>query len=217
VLDVGGGPGVYASWLAGLGYRVRLIDPVPMHVEQAREAAIEAVFTADEGEARALDESDASRDAVLLLGPLYHLTERTDRILALREAHRVLRPGGVVAAAAISRFASLLDGLMQGFLERPDYVAIVERDLRDGQHRDIHGGGFFTTSYFHHPDELAPELEEAGFAVEAVFGIEGPGALLEERWRHRMDVLLEAARALESEPTVRGASLHLLAVGRKAR
>src|SRR5437870_12160483 len=36
VLDVGGGPGHYALWLAALGYEVHLVDPVPLHLEQAR-------------------------------------------------------------------------------------------------------------------------------------------------------------------------------------
>ena len=39
VLDVGGGPGTYAAPLARRGYRVHLVDPVPLHVEQARQAA----------------------------------------------------------------------------------------------------------------------------------------------------------------------------------
>ena len=38
VLDVGGGPGTYAGPLARRGYRVQLVDPVPLHVEQARQA-----------------------------------------------------------------------------------------------------------------------------------------------------------------------------------
>ena len=41
VLDVGGGPGVYASILARKGYRVDLIDVLPLHVDQAQAAAAE--------------------------------------------------------------------------------------------------------------------------------------------------------------------------------
>ena len=81
---------------------------------------------------RTLDEhfgADASVDAVLLLGPLYHLTERADRVRALAEGRRVLRPGGVLAAAAISRYASAVDGLFRGHLREPGFEAIVERDL----------------------------------------------------------------------------------------
>lgn len=109
ILDVGGGPGVYAAWLADLGYRVHLVEPVPLHVEQAKAAHDDV--TAELGDARALSQPDASVDVVLLLGPLYHLVERGDRILALEEAARVLRPGGLLFAAAISRFAALLVSL----------------------------------------------------------------------------------------------------------
>src|SRR5690349_7412052 len=113
ILDVGGGPGVYASHFAAAGYEVKLVDVHPLHVDQARAlGGFEAVL----GDARRLDEPDESADAVLLLGPLYHLTERSDRVCALQEARRVVRPGGLVAAAAVSRFASLLDGTRRGFL-----------------------------------------------------------------------------------------------------
>jgi SAM-dependent methyltransferase len=124
VLDVGGGPGAYAGWLAASGYTVHLIDPVPLHVEQAASLAAESEsgFTTALGDARGLEEPDASYDAVLLLGPLYHLTNRDERVRALAEARRVARPGGVVAAAAISRFASLLDGLRSGHLGSPIFA-----------------------------------------------------------------------------------------------
>jgi ubiquinone/menaquinone biosynthesis C-methylase UbiE len=217
VLDVGGGPGVYAEWLAGLGYDVRLVDASPLHVRQALERA-EGRFSAIEGDARSLEDADESYDAVLLLGPLYHLTEREERLKALREARRVLRRGGVVAAAAISRFASVLDGLYGGYLSDPRFASIVERDLADGQHRSPLGleESFFTTAYFHRPEELSAEVEEAGFALAGLFGIEGPGWLLADRWEDaaaRTD-LLTTARLLETEPAVLGTSAHLLAIGR---
>jgi 2-polyprenyl-3-methyl-5-hydroxy-6-metoxy-1,4-benzoquinol methylase len=89
VLDVGGGPGVYASRLAREGFRVSLIDLLPLHVEQAAALSAgqsDAPFATALGDARKLEASDESADAVLLLGPLYHLTEREHRLQALREA-----------------------------------------------------------------------------------------------------------------------------------
>jgi SAM-dependent methyltransferase len=114
VLDVGGGPGTYAAPLAQRGYRVHVVDPVPLHIEQARQAAAATPargFTAGLGDARELAEPDASQDAVLLFGPLYHLTDAAHRAQALTEARRVLAAGGRLLGMAVCRFASLLDGL----------------------------------------------------------------------------------------------------------
>lgn len=102
VLDVGGGSGVHAAWLAGLGHRVHLVDPVPRHVEVA--AGLRGV-TAQLGDARQLESAAESFDLALLLGPLYHLADREDRVGSLREAVRVTRRGGTVLAAAIGRCA----------------------------------------------------------------------------------------------------------------
>ena len=71
VADVGGGSGVYATWLASQGYRIDLVDLVPRHVERARELL--AGGTAAVADARALPFADGGHDAVILLGPLYHL------------------------------------------------------------------------------------------------------------------------------------------------
>jgi ubiquinone/menaquinone biosynthesis C-methylase UbiE len=219
VLDVGGGPGAYAAWLAEAGHRVRLVDATPRHVQEALERS-RGRFSAVEGDARSLDELDESYDVVLLLGPLYHLTEPDDRLTALREARRVLRSGGLVAAAAISRFASLLDGLYGGYLSDPRFWPVVERDLADGQHRSPAASGeapIFTTAFFHRPEELGAEVEEAGFRLEGVYGVEGPGWLLIDRWEDEQarENILRVARAVEQEPTVIGTSSHLLAIARK--
>ena len=106
VLDVGGGPGRYACWLAASGYEVHLLDPVPRHVEQGRAASAaqpeHPLASVTEGDARALPYEAESADAVLLMGPLYHLPERAQRLAALGEAHRVLKPGGILVALASS-------------------------------------------------------------------------------------------------------------------
>jgi SAM-dependent methyltransferase len=164
---------------------------------------------------------DVGVDAVLLLGPLYHLTARADRLRALAEARRVLRPDGVLAAAAISRFASTCDGLLRGYLDEPGFEAIVEGDLRDGQHRNPTGRPeWFTTAYFHLPDELALEVAEAGLRLQALVAVEGPAWMLPDIERRladpdRREVVLRAIRRIETEPSLLGASAHLLAVARR--
>ncbi len=218
LVDVGGGPGTYATIWAGRGYTVHLYDAVALHVEQAGAAAAAGPsFEAAVADARAVPEADGSADAVLLLGPLYHLTEAADRVAALREAWRVVRPGGVVAAVGISRYAALLDGLARGWLGDPTFRAIAERDVADGQHRNPDVAGhpdWFTTAYFHRVDELAAEVRAAGFEGVTVYGIEGPGWLFQEHWGDpdRQAQILLAARAVEAEPVL---SSHLLAVGRR--
>jgi 2-polyprenyl-3-methyl-5-hydroxy-6-metoxy-1,4-benzoquinol methylase len=224
VLDVGGGSGVYAEWLASLGYQVHLLDPVPKHIDQARQRSARQpmqIASMSVGDARHLEELTGSFDAVLMLGPLYHLTEHKDRIASLGEAFRVLRPGGLVFAAGISHFASLFDSLRNGFFEDVLFAPILERDLTDGQHRNPTGNPqYFTTAFFHRPGELSRELIAAGFRVEEVAAIEGPGWLAQDfdnLWTDRAlrARLLECIRKVEHEPSILGASPHIMAIGRK--
>ncbi len=221
IADIGGGTGVHAAWLAGDGHTARVFDAHPDHVDAARRLASgTAAVTATWADARHLPERDHSFDAALLLGPLYHLTDRADRVAALGEAARIVRPGGVIFAAAISRFASLFDGLAGGDLFDPVFAAVVADDLATGQHRNPTGNpDWFTTAYFHRPEELRTECEDAGLSVTAVLGVEGlPGWLdhLADRWDtvEGRDVILDAVAAVEAEPTLLGLSAHLIAVAR---
>ena len=225
VLDIGGAAGVYALPLAARGYQVHLVDPMTLYVEQALRASAEQPATplasATVGDARQLDWPDASVDAALLLGPLYHLTDRVDRIRALQEARRVLRPDGLLAAAAISRFASTLDGLLRGYLDEPGFEAIVERDVREGQHRNpTERPEWFTTAFFHRPEELSREVTQAGLGLRAVLAVEGPAWMLPDIERRladpaRRERVLAAIRRVETEPSLLGASSHLLAIAHR--
>jgi ubiquinone/menaquinone biosynthesis C-methylase UbiE len=224
ILDIGGGPGAYSAWLADQGHEVHLVDPVAelvVHAQSLRGTGRHDIASCLVGDARALDRSEQSADAVLLLGPLYHLIDEADRRAALREAYRVLAPGGLVFAAAISRFASALDGLAQDLFADPTFDQIVKRDIADGIHENRTGKlELFTTAKFHRPDELAAEVRSAGFTVLSIVGLEGPGWLFadfNERWRdpRRRDDLLRIARALESEPSIQAVSAHILAVARR--
>jgi len=216
ILDVGGATGVYAQPLAAAGYDVQVVDPVPDHVAAA--GALPGV-TAVLGDARQLPEPEGSADAVLLFGPLYHLPDRADRVAAWREAARVVRPGGVVAGAVISRFASMLDGVVKGFHAEPEFVAMVDRALADGVHRNAGPRPrWFTSAYFHRPEEPAAEAAEAGLAAARTVAVEGPvwmtgaqlvGFLADERLT---GIMLDMLRRVEDEPSLLGASSHLLTI-----
>jgi ubiquinone/menaquinone biosynthesis C-methylase UbiE len=213
VLDVGGATGVHARWLAADGNQVTLVDPVVEHVEQA---ATIGTFAAEVGDARALRQTDASVDVTLLLGPLYHLVEASDRALALAEAVRVTRPGGVVVAAAISRYGGLLEAGSNGTLTEDNLPLFVDA-FGSGS---IDGSSGFTVAYFHHADELASELTAAGLTDVEVLGVEGPASnILENAAPDRVDALLPSAallaRQVESDPRLRSASPHFLAHGRR--
>jgi ubiquinone/menaquinone biosynthesis C-methylase UbiE len=223
ILDVGGGTGIHAAWLAKEGFDVHVVDLSARHVEKVRDELSSSGITAEVGDARSLDHPADSFDTVLLLGPLYHLTEREDRLQALREARRVVRPGGLVFVAGINRFASLFDGLARGFLFDPEFREIVDRDLDSGQHRNPNNRPhWFTTAYFHDPGELRAELEESGLEVLDLVGVEGLAGWfdqLTDQWATSKgrDAICFAARVVESEPSLMGLSAHLLGVSRSRR
>ena len=225
ILDIGGGSGPYACWLAKAGYEVHLVDPVDLHIEQAKEASTQQpehpIASISLGDARALRFSSMSADAVLLLGPLYHLIDKDDRLLALREAYRVLRDGGVMIAAGISRFASMLDSFFEDRFENPVHVDIVQNDLETGYHRNLTENlKYFTDAYLHRPEALNSEVVEAGFQHQATLAVEGPAWLFESFKDYWTDpdlrsVVLDLIRKVEAESSILGMSAHILAIGTK--
>ena len=220
MLDVGGGAGRYAIQLAAAGYNVHLVDPVPLLVSQAVEAARAAAVplaSASVGDARLLAAADDSVDAVMLLGPLYHLTSRDDRVIALSEARRVTRPGGVVVALRLSRFYPLFEELaMGGPVAAPGDTA---RFLADGQYSNPTGDvGAFTTSYFHRPEDLAAEVADAGLRLDKIAGVSGIVKLVLPDLSERLDddsqreAVTGLLRLVEAEPSVLGLSQNLVAI-----
>jgi ubiquinone/menaquinone biosynthesis C-methylase UbiE len=213
VLDVGGATGVHARWLAADGYAVTLVDPVEEHVAKASEIGS---FTALVGDARQLEQTTDSVDVTLLFGPLYHLVEAADRAQALAEARRVTKPGGLVVAAGISRYAGLLEYGTKGMLTG-DNLSLYADALTTGRNYDEPNG--FTNAYFHHADELRAEFGQAGFGEIEVLGVEGPAAAtLEHTPAADVPRLLPSAillaRLLERDTRVLSASFHFLAFGR---
>jgi SAM-dependent methyltransferase len=218
IIDIGGATGVHARWLAESGYDVHIVDVTPRHVAKAQADLASLGVTAEVGDARQLSAESETYDVALLLGPMYHLPSRADRLNALEEARRVVGPGALIAVAAISRFASLFDGLAREFLFEAEFQRMVARDLAEGHHENPgRRPGWFTTAYFHLPSDLRDEAVEAGLDVADVFGVEGLAgwmAHLTARWASDDDrrAILEAARSIETEPSLLGLSAHLLLI-----
>jgi SAM-dependent methyltransferase len=222
VADIGGGPGVHAGWLREQGYDVTLLDPVQRHVDQADAAGISAQL----GDARRLPWANESFDAVLMAGPLYHLPEASDRRLALREALRVLRPGGVLAAVAINRAANLIGStLANTLLARQGIV----RDILDTGHSAENER--MAHCYYHRESELRSELNNAGLRPVTVFGLTGPGGwltvMIDAHFNSQpysgkladhdpLDTALECSRLADRMPELVAASSLFLAVGQKS-
>jgi ubiquinone/menaquinone biosynthesis C-methylase UbiE len=216
VLDVGGGTGIYASWLAERGYQVDLVEPIPSHVELARDAARRgAHFDAHLGEARHLQFDDQVADAVLLLGPLYCLLRSEERLDALRETLRVLRPGGVLAAAAMGRMMFFLQSIATG---RIDQLGAVERVMSTIDTGVMPSGS--VQFYTHRPSELFNEVASAGFDNVAVLASTGSYLGITdvpERLANPASkaALLDALRRVEADPAIVGISGKLMVVAQR--
>ncbi|MDB5044646.1 MAG: hypothetical protein JWQ08_696 [Deinococcus sp.] len=220
VLDIGGGTGPYARWLLERSYSVQLLDAMPNHIARAQQdPTLAGLESAVVGDARALPYAAASADAALLFGPLYHLTGRADRVAALKEARRCVKAGGVVLAAAITRTASALDGLLAGMDADPRFAAMRDHTLHTGLHLPPDPAlGWFTEAYFHSSAEVKAEFQDAGFSTVALYAVEGMGNIVPDfdaLWAdsERRERLLDLVRRTETDPHLWGISAHLLAVG----
>ena len=192
------------------------------HVETAKKVVqYFSLASITVGDARGTKFPDESFDVVLLFGPLYHLIDKRDRIKALEEAKRVLKPGGRLMAVCISKYASLMDGFQSRFIDDPYFRTIVDQDLIDGQHRNPENHPhYFTTTKFHEPTEFQREIEEAGFFDVKLHAVEGFGSQLADLETQMNDagkkeILYDYLRLVESEPSLLGCSPHIMAVARK--
>jgi ubiquinone/menaquinone biosynthesis C-methylase UbiE len=228
VLDIGGGPGRYSIWLAEHGHRVvladlssRLLSIAHSKIQQSEaRASVEEIIEAD-----ACDLShwrDISFDAVLSLGPFYHLPDPGDRDQAIAELRRVLRPGGRAFVALMPRYAFLRRTLAipdeRRHMAQPEFVSrVLERGVFNN---DVPGR--FTDGYGVRPEEVRSFFEGHGFATLALLAAEGivrdNQRSLHELERNDpvtfqtvVDLILQTAH----DPSIFGMAAHLLYVGTK--
>jgi len=231
IFDIGGGIGVYSSWLANLGHQVHLFDLSPNSIEYAKElnkGNNQSIYKIEVSDAQTLNRPDESADIVLLMGPLYHLTKKEERLRALKEASRVLKNDGVIIISAISRFSSTLWGLSvfgqyNDFINENYFMSMIERELIDGQHiRPEKYNNFIARAFFHTPKELKNEIEEIGIIYEKTLAVEGPVWIVptfEEKWEHEESKMqmLKICKMVEEQESLMGLSPHFIIVGRKGK
>jgi SAM-dependent methyltransferase len=219
VYDIGGATGYYARALTERGYVVHLLDIVPAHVAAAC-AQEPAMASAQVGDARNLPWPDESADVVLLMGPLYHLSEREARIRALREARRVLRPSGTLFGVIIPRWASTLIGMLRGWVYDEAYMSMVRQEVTSGRHVAPTGWSVFMDGFFHNSHDARSEMREADFNVEDQVAIEGPAWLSQEfdaSWDDtvKRERILELSRLAERDPEILAGSPHVAIIARR--
>jgi ubiquinone/menaquinone biosynthesis C-methylase UbiE len=224
ILDVGGGAGYYSFWLQEKGHQVTLVDLSPGNIELVRKHAESsgiALHQFETGDAVNLNFPNEQFDLVLLLGPLYHLTDRKERIAAISEAKRVLKPCGILLSAVISRYASLFDGFKRDLVVDSQFFKLLINDLNTGIHLNATDNlEYFTTAYFHTPIEIREEIVEAGFQFEKLIGIESFGWFVSNfsdklNDQIYMEKLLTVIRMVESKEDLIATSPHIMAVARK--
>jgi S-adenosylmethionine-dependent methyltransferase len=224
LLEVGAATGRYTLELARRGYQVTAVDLSEVQLERCRQRLVEAglqdrvqLVVAD---VRHLDQvTEREFDAVLLMGPLYHLVLEADRKLALQNVINRLKAGGVIISAFISRLGIMGDLIknIPQWIEERDEVRDILHLGRDPEHYPY--GSF--RGYFARVDEITPLHEAMGFETLVLAGVEPAISADDESYNRlegeRRKLWLDLLDEISTEPSIIGSSRHLLYVGRKLR
>ena len=223
IIDLCGASGHYSYWLAEMGHEVHLLDLSQKHTDQAlknRRKYNASLSSITCGDARALNFDNNTFDMVLLMGALYHLQEKEDRILCLKEVYRILKNGGIAVFAYISRYASMIDGFLEGYINDPQFCKIMDEDIFSGRHNNPENKlDYFTNAYFHSTSDIYEELSYVNFRDITLYAVEGFGWLIntEEYMKNKekQEKLLHYLRLTEQNMEMIGISPHQLAICRK--
>lgn len=217
IFDIGGGPGRYSIYLAEKGHKVSLLDLSKRNIQVAKEKSAEKGITLEtyiHGNALELEEYEQKYDVVLLMGPLYHLVEESDRKKALEGALRLLKPNGIIFASFISKYAPIQDYLKEVYtIDSVDDLLVF---LQDGKSSGDKG---FTTAYFIDYKEAKNLMNSFGLTELKFTGVENIlgskekeiNGLEEEQYKKWLEICYQ----LGKDENLMGTSEHFLYIGRK--
>lgn len=176
IIDIGGGTGKYSEWLAKKGHQVHLVEPVHKHIQiaQTRANKLKNKFSIHLGKAQSLDFQDNFADLIILHGPLYHLQKKEDRELAIKEAKRVLKNGGIILGFAINYTASTLVGLLNGLIHKKTFFEMCKEELTTGVHNPPDDFPWLLAeAYYHNPEQLKDEFINQELVHLNTYAVEG--------------------------------------------
>jgi ubiquinone/menaquinone biosynthesis C-methylase UbiE len=218
IIDLCGATGHYSYWLAEKGHEVHLKDLSPKHIQAAKN--YEKKYTAklasiSLGDSRKIDFENETFDMVLLMGALYHLQEKKDRILCIKEANRVLKNNGIAIFAYISRYAPMLDGFVSGNINDPVFRECMENNMFTG---NSYPKDSFP-AYFHSTSDIYDELLSANFSDIMLYAVEGFSGIIDcSKYLDNNDskeMLLKYLRLTEQNIGMLEISMHKLAICKK--
>ncbi len=223
IIDVGGGTGKYSEWLAQMGHRVHLVDPVFKHIQLAQARARKSCqrFSIHLGESRKLEFPDNFADLIILHGPLYHLQKKEDRGLAIGEAKRVLKNGGIILGFAINYTASTLVGLLNGLIHNNPFFEMCRAELTTGIHNPPEEFPWLLAeAYYHRPDQLKEEFVDQGLSYITTYAVEGMAWLDKAYFASmlhgkRRETLKELIRITENDSYLLPFSPHMMIAATK--
>lgn len=222
VLDIGGGPGRYSIYLAKRGCAVTLLDLAEENVRLAKENARAAEVKLEAVAGDALETETlpgAPFDAVLLMGPLYHLLEEEERIRSVENALGMLGRGGLLFASFILMTSDLIDVMKttsRTLLEDDPANAAFQACLLAGK---SYAGDAFTRAYLSDVSQIEPFMARFPLEPVVIFGQEGMMSPCEERIMacssEEIDRWLTLSETLAVRREYWGFSEHLMYIGRK--
>lgn len=223
VADIGGGPGRYAVHLSRIGHAVTLVDLskacVDLAVSEAakNDTRLDRAIVADARDLTVL--SSNHFDAVLCLGPLYHLQQEIDRRRVINECLRVLKNGGIAFFAFISKYAPITDTVKKF----PESIALrasaLKSFIHDGMQSVADSSAGWTDAFFIDPLQLHEMMMQYKVTECGIYGLEGMVAQSENRIYELGEKITEAWAdfifTTGQERSIVAASEHVLYVGRK--
>lgn len=216
VLEVGAATGRYSFYYAQSGCDVTALELSEKHVDIMKDKLKNNPCSMEIFQGNALDLSefnDEVYDVVLCLGPIYHLTTEEDRTRCIKECLRVLKPGGLIAIAYISKFAHFADSIKRNKEDINDIG--LQNIVRDGIESDDAKACFYFSTY----DEIEKMMHDNEIQKTVHIATDGIADMLRSSVNdfndEEFDLWLKYHLDTCENPNLIGYSKHGLYIGRK--